>query len=248
MLEIKNLTVSVKDKVIINNLNLKIKDGEIHALMGPNGVGKSTIAKILMNNDDYVINKGTCFYQNLDLTKASTDEIAKMGIFLLNQNPIAVEGVTNAQMLRAALGEKGPVNVFEFNQKLEELCQKLNLSTEFIHREINLGMSGGERKKNELIHLWMLKPNFIILDEIDSGLDIDSLKDVFNSLNEYYNLYKPAILLITHHPAILSKIKPDFVHILNNGMIVETGDASLAEKIEKSGFTWTNDMSGQDET
>ena len=247
MLSIKNLCVFAKDKEIISDLSLNIKNGEIHAIMGQNGTGKSTLCKVLLNNPDYTIKKGTIKINNKDITKANTTDIAREGIFLLNQSPIAIEGVTNAEMLRTALSEiqDKQVNIFEFNKKMESICEQLEIPNSFIHREINVGMSGGERKKNELLHMWMLEPKFIILDEIDSGLDVDAIKIVANSLLEYYKLYQPSILIITHHNKILELIKPDYVHVMQNGRIVKSGDYSLALEVEEKGFKAFN-ISGQE--
>ena len=247
MLSIKNLCVFAKDKEIISDLSLNIKNGEIHAIMGQNGTGKSTLCKVLLNNPDYTIKKGTIKINNKNITKANTTDIAREGIFLLNQSPIAIEGVTNAEMLRTALSEiqDKQVNIFEFNKKMESICEKLEIPNSFIHREINVGMSGGERKKNELLHMWMLEPKFIILDEIDSGLDVDAIKIVANSLLEYYKLYQPSILIITHHNKILELIKPDYVHVMQNGRIVKSGDYSLAKEVEEKGFKAFN-ISGQE--
>ena len=176
MLEIKNINVSVADKEIIKDFNLTINDGEIHALMGPNGIGKSSICKTILKDSNYQVISGSIKYNNKELLDMTTTEIAREGIFLLNQSPIAIEGVTNAEMLRSAISEKEnkSVNIFEFNKELTTICKKLDIPVAFIHRNINDGMSGGERKKNELMHMWMLKPSFIILDEIDSGLDVDA--------------------------------------------------------------------------
>lgn len=248
MLSIKNLCVLAQDKEIIKDLSLDIKNGEIHCLMGQNGTGKSTLCKVLLNNPEYVVKSGIIKYNNKDLTKLDTTDIAREGIFLLNQSPIAIEGVTNAEMLRTALSEihDKQVNIFEFNKKMETICQKLEIPNSFIHREINVGMSGGERKKNELLHMWMLEPKFIILDEIDSGLDVDAIKIVADSLLEYYKLYKPSILIITHHNKILELIKPDYVHVMQQGKIVKSGDISLAKEVEEKGFKAFN-ISGQEE-
>lgn len=238
MLQIKNLTVEVDGKIILDNLSLDLEEGQIHALMGQNGTGKSTLCRVLMHDPDYKIKNGKILYNNKDLTKMSTTEIAREKIFMLSQNPIAVEGVTNAEMLRSALSEISdePINIFKFNQKMESICQKLELPLDFIHREINVGMSGGERKKNELLHMWMLEPQLILLDEIDSGLDVDALKIVAQSINEYYEQFKPTILIITHHDKLLELIKPKYVHIMKKGQIVESGDYTLAKKIEDEGF------------
>lgn len=241
MLKINNLTVKVLDKEILNRFNLSIGNGEIHALMGPNGVGKSTICKSILGDKNYQICDGEIVYNNHLLNDMSTTERSRLGIFLLNQNPIAIEGVSNAEMLRTVLSEKnnGPIDIFKFNNKMLEICKKIDLPASFIHRNINEGMSGGERKKNELLHLWMLEPSFIILDEVDSGLDVDAIKLVANSIMEYYQEFKPSILIITHHEAILDLIKPQYVHIIKGGTIVDTGDISLAKNIEKYGFNGT---------
>ena len=238
MLNINNLSVKVNDKTILNKFNLDILDGEIHVLMGPNGVGKSTICKTILGDSSYNIVKGSIKYNNKNLLKLDTCERARLGLFLLNQSPITIEGVTNQEMLRIALSERGnkQIDIFKFNNELVNICKKLDIPASFIHRNINEGMSGGERKKNELLHLWMLKPSFIILDELDSGLDIDALKIVCKSLNEYYKEYKPSILIITHHTKILDYIKPNYVHVIKDGEIIKSGDYSLAKLIEKNGY------------
>lgn len=245
MLQIKDLSASVDNKKIIDGFNLEINDGEIHVLMGPNGVGKSTICKLLLKDENYVVDSGEIIFNNNNLNNLSTTEVARLGIYLINQNPIAIEGVTNAEMLRTTISEitGKSVGIFEFNKKLENICAELEIPKEFIHREINVGMSGGERKKNELMHLWMLEPKFIILDELDSGLDVDALKVVADSINKYYEKFKPSILIITHHNKILEYIKPDKVHVLNNGKIVKSGDISIALEIEKYGFNKANTIS-----
>ena len=238
MLSINNLSVNTLDKEILHDFNLNINEGEIHVLIGPNGIGKSTICKTILGDPNYSITKGTIKYNDNDLLKMSTTDIARSGIFLISQNPIAIEGVTNADMLRSVISEKEnkQVNIFEFNKELTDICKKLDIPTSFIHRNINEGMSGGERKKNELMHMWMLKPSFIILDEIDSGLDVDALKLVANSISEYYKEYKPSILLITHHKDLIELIKPKFCHVLNNGTIIESGDYNLAINTLKTGY------------
>ena len=237
MLEIKDLNVSVTDKKIIDNLNLKINDGEIHVLMGPNGAGKSTISQAIFNNPEYNIS-GSIKYNEEELVGLEPNLISNKRLFLLNQNPIEIEGITNAELLRTSLSLRSneQVNIFSFNKKMETICNKLNIPKSFIHRDINLGMSGGEKKKNELLHMWMLEPSFIILDEIDSGLDVDALKVVTDSINEYYNEYKPSILIITHHVKLLDYIKPNYVHVLKEGKIVANGDESLAKDIDNYGF------------
>lgn len=237
MLNIKNLNVKIDNKQIIKDLNLDINDGEIHVLMGPNGAGKSTISQAIFNNPLYQIS-GSIKYNEKELIGLEPNAVANQNIFLLNQNPMEIEGITNAELLRTILSDRydKPVDIFKFNKKLESICQKLAIDRSFIHRKINLGMSGGEKKKNELLHMWMLEPKFIILDEIDSGLDVDALKLVTKSINEYYEEFKPSILIITHQIKLLDYIKPNYVHVLLDGKIAANGDILLAKDIEKNGF------------
>ena len=245
MLEIKNLTVSVLDKIILKDFNLSINKNEIHTLMGLNGSGKSTICKVLMGDNNYKVVSGSIFYKDIDLLKLDTVERARLGIFLVNQNPMEIEGVKNSEMLKVALEAKTGrhYNIFEFSKIMNNVCEKLNIDKSFIHRNINEGMSGGEKKKNELMHLWVLEPDFIILDEIDSGVDIDNLNIISESLLEYFNTHSCSMLIVTHHTNILEKLRPNYVHILSDGKITENGDYSLAEKIEKNGFNKANKVS-----
>lgn len=248
MFKINNLNVSVNDKNILNNLNVELPDGQIHVIMGKNGIGKSTLCKVIMNYPGYT-KKGNIVFNNKDLLKMSTYEIAKEGVMLISQNPVSIEGVSNAEALRTALKERneGTLDIFKFNKEMEEICDKLALDRSFIHKDINVGASGGERKKIELLHMGILKPSFIILDEIDSGLDVDALKVVSNYITNYYKEYKPTILMITHHSNITDLIKPNYVHILDNGKIVKTGDYHLAKNIEKEGFNEANIISKEEE-
>ena len=238
MLTIKNLSVVADNKEILENFNLNINDGETHCIMGPNGVGKSTICRAILKDPNYEVTKGTITYKDKDLKDLTTTDISRLGIMMIAQTPIAIEGVTNAEMLRLAISEKTQerVDIFEFAKEAKAICEKLNIPQNFLHREINNGMSGGERKKNEMLHIWMLKPSFLILDEVDSGLDVDALKIVANSLKEYQSETNCSILLITHNPKLLDILKPDYIHILKDKKIIKTGDASLAEEIEKTGF------------
>ena len=237
MLEIKNLTVSINDKEILKDFSLNIKSGQIIALMGPNGKRKINICKVIMGDQNYKVVSGTITYNGENLLEMDVVTRARKGIFLVNQNPIEIEGVSNADMLRMALEERTGehTNFFEFNKKVTEICKKTNRNTACIHRGINEGMSGGERKKNELLHLYLLNPKLILLDELDSGLDVDSLKELALSLKEYMN-EDISILIITHHISILEYLKPDEVNILKDGHIVKTGNYELAKEIEESGF------------
>ena len=237
MLTIKNLNLSINDKLLFEDINLKINAGEIHVFMGKNGVGKSSIVKAIMGDSNYTVS-GNILFNEKDITDFDISKRAKEGIYLLNQNPIQIEGVSNAEMLRAALSEKTSklINIFEFNKELENICNHLDLDKSFIHREINVGCSGGERKKIELLHLWMLKPSLIILDEIDSGLDVDAIKLVANSIKKYFEKYNPAIIIITHSSALINSFDNYFVHLLDNKKIIKTGDKKLANDILNKGF------------
>lgn len=239
MLTIKNLSVSVGEKEILKDFNLTINEKEVHAIMGPNGIGKSTICKTIMGDPNYIVTSGSIFYNDTDLLKLNVSERARLGIYLLNQSPIEIPGVSNAEMLRLRLNENNPtpISIFDFNKKMTSICEKLDIPKSFIHRGINEGMSGGERKKNELLHLWMLEPSLIILDELDSGLDIDSLKTVTNSLNEYLETHpKASILLVTHHEPLLNMLNASNIHIMKDGHIIKSGDLSLAKEIENQGY------------
>lgn len=239
MLTIKNLNVSVGEKEILKDFNLTINEKEVHAIMGPNGIGKSTICKTIMGDPNYIVTSGSIIYNNTDLLKLNVSERARLGIYLLNQSPIEIPGVSNAEMLRLRLNENNPnpISIFDFNKKMTSICEKLDIPKSFIHRGINEGMSGGERKKNELLHLWMLEPSLIILDELDSGLDIDSLKTVTNSLNEYLETHpKASILLVTHHETLLTMLNASNIHIMKDGHIIKSGDLSLAKEIENQGY------------
>ncbi len=237
MLNLDNLSIYVDDKELLSNINLTINDGEIHVFMGKNGIGKSSIAKVLMGDSNYKV-KGIIKYNNKDITKLSIYERAKLGIYLVNQSPISIEGVTNAEMLRLALQEKTgkQVDIFKFNKELENICDKLDLDKSFIHKEINVGASGGERKKIELLHMWILKPSFIILDEIDSGLDVDATKLVGNLIKEYYDIYKPSIIIITHNNTLINTFDNYFVHLFDNKTLVKSGNKELKDEILSKGF------------
>lgn len=239
MLTIKNLSVSVGEKEILKDFNLTVNEKEVHAIMGPNGIGKSTICKTIMGDPNYIVTSGSIFYNDTDLLKLNVSERARLGIYLLNQIPIEIPGVSNAEMLRLRLNENNPnpISIFDFNKKMTSICEKLDIPKSFIHRGINEGMSGGERKKNELLHLWMLEPSLIILDELDSGLDIDSLKTVTNSLNEYLETHpKASILLVTHHEPLLTMLNANHIHIMKDGHIIKSGDLFLAKEIENQGY------------
>ena len=241
MLNIKNLSVKVIDSDIniLNKLNLEIGNGEVHAIMGPNGTGKSTLAKIIMGHYQYEVTNGSIKFNNKDITKLSVDERAKLGIFLSMQDPTVIDGVSNSEFIRTAQNEinGSKTNLYEFIKDMESSLDDLKLDSNMIHRSINKDFSGGEKKKNEILQLKLLKPKFIILDELDSGLDVDSLKIVSKNINNYLKENKDcSVLIITHYPRILEYIKPDYVHILKDGNIKKTGDMKLALEIEKNGY------------
>ena len=200
MLSIKNVSVTADNKEILHDFSLDINDGEIHALMGPNGVGKSTICRAILKDPNYEVTSGDIIYNDKNLKELTTTEISRLGIMMITQSPIAIEGVTNAEMLRLALSERTGehVDIFKFSKEAKAICEKLSIPENFLHRDINDGMSGGERKKNELLHVWMLKPSFLILDEVDSGLDVDALKIVAESLKEKLNNNGNSTFNISH--------------------------------------------------
>ena len=237
-LNIENLQVSVDGKIILKDFNLVIKPGEVHVLMGTNGAGKSTLTKVIMGDPNYKIENGNIYYNNTLLNDLSVDERSRLGIFLGMQLPQEIEGVSNADFLRSAISvrEKENFKLFDFIKELDKNIADLKMKEDMIHRDINQGFSGGERKKNEILQMYMLKPSFVMLDEIDSGLDVDSLKLVGEAINKYHKNNKPGIILITHYKRLLEYIKPDFVHIIENGNIVKTGDFFLVNEIEEKGF------------
>ena len=241
MLKINNLSAKVVSTgtCIIDKLNLEIGDGEIHAIMGPNGTGKSTLSKVIMGNYQYEIVDGEIYFNNKLLNDLDTCERARCGIFLSMQDPAIIDGVSTSEFIRTAVnevsGEKS--SIFSFVKELESNMEQLHLNKDMVHRSLNKGFSGGEKKKNEILQLKFLKPKFIILDELDSGLDVDSLKIVCRGINSYKNDHPDtSILIITHYPRILEMIVPDFVHIMNNGSIKKTGDKLLALEVEKDGY------------
>ncbi|MCI5879495.1 MAG: Fe-S cluster assembly ATPase SufC [Bacillales bacterium] len=237
-LDIQNITVEVNKKKILKDFSLTINSGEIHAIMGPNGVGKSTLSKTIMGDKNYKLVSGNIFFDGKKLNDLEVDERARLGIFLGMQMPLEIEGVTNADFLRTALNTKEGTNfkLMPFINKLDKVVDELKMDKSMIHRGINSGFSGGERKKNEILQMYMLEPSLVILDEIDSGLDVDSLRVVGENVMKYYKDKNPGILLITHYQRLLDYIHPTHVHILKGGKIVKSGDASLVSIIEEKGY------------
>tara|TARA_Y100000590_G_scaffold299385_1_gene337573 strand:+ start:1711 stop:2445 length:735 start_codon:yes stop_codon:yes gene_type:complete len=244
MLEIKNLKASIKEKQILKGLNLTIKPGELHAIMGPNGSGKSTLANILSGKNGYEIS-GELNFQGENLEKISIEERAQKGIFLAFQYPLEIPGVntniflkTSLNAIRKSKGEK-ELDSFAFLKLVKEKSAELGIDEKILSRQLNVGFSGGEKKKNEILQMKILDPNFSILDETDSGLDIDALKIIAKGVNSSRNK-KNSFLVITHYQRLLDYIKPDFVHVLSDGKIIKTGDGDLAQELEKTGYKKLN--------
>jgi len=252
MLEIKDIQCSVvnSDIPILDHLSLTIKEGEIHAIMGPNGTGKSTLSKDIMGHYQYKVTSGDILLDNESILDLEVDERAKKGLFLCMQDPTVIEGVSNSEFLRTArgsiTGEK--VNLYTFMKDMENAMKDLSLDSSMLHRSLNKGFSGGEKKKNEILQMKFLKPKYIILDELDSGLDVDSLRIVCENIRDYMKENKKAsLLIITHYPRILEYLKPDYVHILKDGFIQKSGGMELALEIEKNGYSSVNVVSGDEE-
>lgn len=247
MLEIKGLHAAVDGKEVLKGLDLTIKAGEVHAIMGPNGAGKSTLSKVLAGHPSYNVTAGTILYdvnfQMKDLTGMEPDERAKEGVFLAYQYPVEVPGISNFTFLHmsfnAIIEHQGsePMSDADFRQFLAEKMKIVGMRPEYLDRPVNVGFSGGEKKRNEILQMAVLSPRLAILDETDSGLDIDALRIVSDGVNKLRRKDN-AILLITHYQRLLDYIKPDFVHVLAGGKIVQTGDASLALKLEQQGYDW----------
>jgi Fe-S cluster assembly ATP-binding protein len=250
-LQIKDLSVEIQEKEVLKGLNLNIGSGEIHTIMGPNGVGKSTLSRVIMGDENYKVLSGDILFEDSSILKLKTDERSRLGIFLAMQYPTEIEGVSNQDFLRTAMSAKNQarVGLYDFILKCEKCTEELKMNKELIHRSLNVGFSGGEKKKNEVLQIKLLKPSLIILDELDSGLDVDSLKIVCENLKSYLEENpETSILIITHYNMILEYLTPDFVHILNKGKIIKTSDYSLAKDIEKNGYQKYINVISEDST
>jgi len=237
-ISIKNLTVSVDEEVILNNVSLDVPVGELHVIMGPNGSGKSTLANVLAGHPKYTVQGGNIKLGDTYITDMKVEERAKLGLILSMQNPPEVEGVTIGNFLRTAYNANSDENInpLKFHKKLKELLTKFDIDQSFISRHLNVGFSGGEKKKFEMLQLAVLEPSTIVLDEPDSGLDVDALKIVANGIKQFASEGK-TILLITHYNRILEYLTPDAIHIMRDGKFIHSGDKELAAKIEEGGYT-----------
>jgi len=243
LLEIKDLQVSINDNEILKNLNLKVNKGEIHAIMGPNGSGKSTFSKVLAGHPAYLVVNGDILFKGLSILDLEPEERSHLGIFLAFQYPIEIPGVSNEDFLRLAYNSKQKfynkpeVDPLEFLTIINEKLNFVNMSSSFLSRNVNEGFSGGEKKRNEILQMVLLDSELSILDETDSGLDIDALKIISSGINKFMSPQK-SIILITHYQRLLDYIKPDYVHVMQDGKIIKTGSAELAKELENKGYEW----------
>jgi Fe-S cluster assembly ATP-binding protein len=243
MLSIDNLHVSVEGKPILNGINLDVRAGEVHAIMGPNGSGKSTLSSVIAGNEDYEVTDGDIVYKNENIVELSPEERAHKGIFLSFQYPIEIPGITVTNFIKTAINsnlkarneDEMPAN--KMLKKIREKAELLEIDSKFLSRSLNEGFSGGEKKRNEIFQMAMLEPSLSILDETDSGLDIDALKIVANGVNKLKNKDN-AVIVITHYQRLLDYIIPDYVHVLHEGKIVKSGDKELAHQLEEKGYDW----------
>ncbi|WP_191014138.1 Fe-S cluster assembly ATPase SufC [Treponema zioleckii] len=238
LLEVKNLSVNIEKKQIISGMNLNVNAGETHVLMGPNGAGKSTFGYTLMGNPRYTVTDGNIFFDGEDITQMSADKRAAKGIFLSFQAPLEVPGITLESFIRNALQQQTGkrVKLFQFQKQLKEMMALLNMDESYASRDLNVGFSGGERKKSEILQLLMLNPKLAILDETDSGLDVDAVRTVSKGIEEYQKRQNGALIIITHSTKILESLNVDFTHVLVKGKIVKDGDGSLVNNINENGF------------
>lgn len=238
LLQVKDLSVSIEEGEILHDVNLNIGKGETHVLMGPNGAGKSTLGNTLMGNPVYHVTNGQIIFDGEDITKATTDKRARAGMFMSFQNPLEVPGLSLESFIRNALRQQTgqPVKIMKFKKQLEETMELLQMDPSYADRDLNVGFSGGEKKKAEILQMLMLNPKFAILDETDSGLDVDAVRTVSKGIEEYHKRSDGALLIITHSTKILESLKVDYTHVLVKGTLITTGGADLVDKINEQGF------------
>jgi len=251
MLNIKNLHASIEKNEILKGIDLQVKPGEVHAIMGPNGSGKSTLAQVLAGREEYQVTEGAVEYDGKDLLDLSPEDRAREGVFLAFQYPVEIPGVNTTYFLRTALNEKREyqgkkqISAIEFLKLVRQKIKLVQMDESFLKRSVNEGFSGGEKKRNEILQMAVLEPKLAVLDETDSGLDIDALKIVANGVNTLKNKDN-AIIVVTHYQRLLDYIIPDFVHVLHQGKIVKSGDKSLALELEKQGYDWLKETVSAD--
>ena len=250
MLDIRDLAVSIGDTEILRGLTLSVAAGEVHAIMGPNGSGKSTLAQVIAGHEDFEVTAGTVEFDGKDLLEMEPEERAREGIFLGFQYPVEIPGVNNAYLLKAAVNARrthqgqDEIDAFEFLKLAREKMAQLDMDPKFLNRGVNEGFSGGEKKRNEILQMAMLEPRLAILDETDSGLDIDALKAVAQGVNAQRHPER-AIVLVTHYQRLLDYVEPDVVHVLSEGRIAKSGDKSLAVELEEKGYEWVREAASQ---
>ena len=249
MLKIDNLHASIHGNEILKGLSLEVNAGEVHAIMGPNGSGKSTLAQVIAGHEDYEVTAGSVTYKGSNLLDLAPEERAREGVFLGFQYPVEIPGVNNTYLLKAALNAKRKyqglpeIDAFEFLKRIREKMQMMEMDPSFLNRGVNEGFSGGEKKRNEILQMALLEPELAVLDETDSGLDIDALKVVAAGVNALRSP-KRAIILVTHYQRLLDYIEPDFVHVLSAGRIIHSGDKTLAHELEARGYDWVREAAG----
>ena len=247
MLSVTNLDVAVNGDIILNELNLQVQAGEVHAIMGPNGSGKSTLANVLAGHPGYEVTAGSVIYKGQDLLQMDPEERARQGVFLAFQYPVEIPGVSNVYMLKAAVNQirkhrgENELDAVKFLKLVREKMKLVEMKEEFLHRSVNEGFSGGEKKRNEIFQMAMLEPKLAILDETDSGLDIDALKVVAQGVNELRDASR-SIVLVTHYQRLLDYIVPDYVHVLAGGRVLKSGGKELALELEEHGYGWIEDQ------
>lgn len=250
MLSVTNLDVAVNGGMILNGLNLEVQAGEVHAIMGPNGSGKSTFANVLAGHPGYEVTAGSVIYEGQDLLQMEPEERARQGVFLAFQYPVEIPGVSNVYMLKAAVNEirkhrgESELDAVKFLKLVREKLKLVDMKEEFMHRAVNEGFSGGEKKRNEIFQMAMLEPKLAILDETDSGLDIDALKVVAQGVNELRDASR-SIVIVTHYQRLLDYIVPDYVHVLSGGRVLKSGGKELALELEEHGYGWIKDQTAE---
>lgn len=246
LIEIKDLHVEIEGKQILNGINLSMNEGEIHAIMGPNGHGKSTLLAAIMGHPKYVVTQGSITFEGKNVLDMEVNERAKAGLFLGMQYPMEISGVTNSDFMKAALNTRRtePIGLFNFIRQLEKAVDELEMKSDLAHRYVNEGFSGGEKKRNEILQMMLLEPKLAMLDEIDSGLDVDALKIVANAINKQVETHQTAIMLVSHYERFYQLVQPTHAHIIIDGRVVVDGGRELVTKIDEQGYNWLQDELG----